>query len=362
MEYEEAAVFDGGEPLSKALNEILTSGTIAVVTEKGKYYGIIDDREMRGGISDSSRAKCITAAVRAPAIEEGMDAYGMMGRFLAGHFKALPVVRGGRVVGLVGRAKLMQRLLQERAIPKIGVDIIMSSPIYTVDANETVGVAKRIMKGAGVHRLAITENRKVIGTVSTMDFSRVLLKPKGRDFLFVRDVDAVDQKQVREFMRDRFVSVGRDETLHAAAERMAAHNVSAVLVMEGSKAVGVVTARDVMKFIMGLHAERPEVFISGLGEEDVQHYDAIRNALRAAVRKFTDTFGINSISVRVKKGKTTYLVATHVAMEQETLPLRVEAFDLKSAVDGTASEIKRLLTKRKAYRTMRKRPFYAEES
>lgn len=362
MEYEKAAVFDGEEPLSRALNEILTTGTVAVVTRNGKYYGIIDDREMRGGISDSSRAKCITAAVRAPAIEDGMGIYEMMGRFLAGHFKALPVVRGGRVVGLMGRAKLMQRLIRERAIPKIGVEIIMSSPIFTVDAGETVGVAKKIMRSAGVHRLAITEKNKVVGTVSTMDFSRVLLKPKGRDFLFVRDVDSVDQKPMREFMRDRFVAVGREDSLHAVAEKMAAYNVSAVLVMEGNNAVGVVTARDVMKFIMGLHAERPEVFISGLGEEDIEYYDNIRNTLKESVKKFVDTFGISSISVRVKKGKTTYIVATHVAMEHETLPLRVEAFDLKSAVDGTAAEIKRLLTKRKIYRAMRKKPFRPEET
>lgn len=362
MELENAPIFDGEEPLSKALNEILTTGTVAVVTEKGKYYGIIDDREMRGGISDSSKAKCIHLAVRAPFISEKMGTDEMMGRFLAGHFKALPVVRGGRVVGLMSRSMLMQRLIVEKSVPKISVEIIMNTPLYTVDANESVSVAKRIMKTSGVHRLAITQNKKVIGTVSTIDFSSVLLKPKGRDFMFVREVDKVDAKAVHEFMRDKFVSVNRDDSLHVAADRMAANNVSAVVVMDGNRAVGVVTARDVMKFILSLHAEKPEVFISGLGQDEMEYYDDIKSELKNAVKKYLGTFEIDSINVRIKKGKSTYLVTTHVGLEHGPIPLKVEAYDLKSAIAGTASEIKSLLTKRKDYMKLKKRPFYAEEA
>lgn len=362
MELENAAVFDGEEPLSKALNEILTTGMVAVVTSRGKYYGIIGDREMRGGVSDSSRAKCINLAVRAPFITEKMGTDEMMGRFLAGHFKALPVVRDGQVVGLMSRSMLMSRLIAEKAVPRASVEIIMNTPLYTVEADESVGVARRIMKSAGVHRLAVTQNKRVIGTVSTMDFARVLLKPKGRDFLFVREVEKVDERPVREFMRDRFVSVSRDDSLHTAVERMASNNVSAVVVMDGNKAVGVVTARDVMKFVLGLRAEKPEVFISGLGEEEVEYYDLIRDELKGAVKKFLDTFEIDSINVRIKKGKSTYVVTTQARMEGGTIPLRVEAYDLKSAIAGTASEIKSLLTKKKNYMKMGKRPFYAEEA
>ena len=364
MELENAAIFDGDEPLSKALNEILTTGTVAVVTERGKYYGIIDDREMRGGISDSSKAKCINLAVRAPSISEKMGTDEMMGRFLAGHFKALPVVRGGRVVGLMSRSMLMQRLIVEKSVPKISVEIIMNTPLYTVDANESVAVAKRIMKTSGVHRLAITRNNKVVGTVSTIDFTSVLLKPKGRDFLFERSgmTERADAKAVHEYMRDKFVSVNRDDSLHTAAERMAANNVSAVVVMEGNKAVGVVTARDVMKFILSLHAEKPDVFISGLGQDEMEYYDSIREELKNAVKKYLGTFEIDSINVRIKKGKSTYLVTTHFGLEHGPIPLKVEAYDLKSAIAGTASEIKSLLTKRKDHMKLKKRPFYAEEA
>ncbi len=362
MELDDVAVFDGQEPLSKALNEILTTGTIAVVTQKGKYYGIIDDREMRGGIANSSRAKCINMSVRAPYIEDGMGTYEAMRRFLAGHFKALPVLKKGKVLGTVSRASLMKQLLMEKAVPKVSVEMLMNTPLFTVDANETVGMAKSIMKSTGVHRLAVTERNRVMGVVSTLDLSMSLLKPKGRDFMIIRGVEKEGERPIREFMRERFVTVKRGDTLPEAAEKMARHNVSTLTVMEGDKGVGVVTARDVMKFMMGLHAERPEVFVSGLSEDDVQYYDSIRDSLKGAVKKFMDTFEVRSISVRVKKGKSTYVVNTYVDVEHSPMPFRVEAYDLKSAIDGTAAEIKRLLTKKKAYMKMKKRPFYAEEA
>lgn len=355
MDYEKVSVFDGDEPLSKALSDVVTGGTIAVVTNGGKYYGIIDDRQMRGGIHDSSKAKCINMAVRAPAISEEMGTVEMMDRFLAGHFKALPVVRNGAVLGAVSRAKLLEMLIRERAIPKISVEALMNSPIYTVDANESVGVAKRVMRSMGVHRIAITEGRKIVGTVSTMDLSRSLLEPKGRDFMFISEVNTVDSKPVRQLMRDKFVGVSMGGTLHEAAEKMAAHSVSAITVMNGDKPVGVVTARDVMKFLISLRSSKPDVFISGLSGDDMEDYDAIRDELKKAVSKFLGSFDIDSISVRIKRGKSTYVVNTHVVMDQP-IPLRVESYDLQGAISGTATEIKNLLSKRKAYAKARRRP------
>lgn len=354
MDFEKVSVFDGEEPLSKALSDVVTAGTIAVVTKGGKYYGIIDDRQMRGGIHDSSKAKCINMAVRAPSISEEMGTMEMMDRFLAGHFKALPVVRNGAVLGAVSRAKLLEMLIRERAIPKMSVEALMNSPLYTVDVNESVGVAKRVMRSMGVHRLAITEGRKIVGTVSTMDLSRSLLEPKGRDFMFISEVSAVDGKPVRQLMRDKFVGVSRGGTLHEAAEKMAVHSVSAITVMDGEKPVGVVTARDVMKFLISLRSEKPDVFISGLSGDDMEDYDAIRDELRKAVSKFLGSFEIDSINVRIKRGKSTYVVNTHVVMEQP-IPLRVESYDLQGAIRGTATEIKNLLSKRKACAQARRR-------
>jgi CBS domain-containing protein len=172
----------------------------------------------------------------------------------------------------------------------------------------------------------------------------------------------VDTKPVHEFMRDRFVSISQGDTLHMAADRMAANNVSAVVVMDGPKAVGVVTARDMMKFILGLHAEKPEVFISGLAQDDMEYYDDIRRELKGAIKKFGESFEIDSINVRIKRGKSTYVVTTHVGLEHGPIPLRVEAYDLKSAIAGTAAEIKSLLTKKKNYMKMKNHPFPSEEA
>jgi ribosome-associated translation inhibitor RaiA len=212
------------------------------------------------------------------------------------------------------------------------------------------------MKSMGVHRIALTEGRRIVGTVSTMDFSRTLLEPKGRDFLFITEVNAVDGKPVRQLMRDKFVGVSRGGTLHEAAEKMAAHSVSAVTVMDGEKPVGVVTARDIMKFLLSLRSSKPDVFISGLSGDDMEYYDAIKDELKKSVGKFLESFEIDSISVRIKKGKSTYVVNTHVGMEHGPIPLRVESYDLQGAISGTAAEIKSLLSKRKAYAQARRRP------
>ncbi|MEM4272148.1 MAG: CBS domain-containing protein [Candidatus Bilamarchaeaceae archaeon] len=354
-----ANVIDGEEPLSKALNLFLTSGTAAVVTKEGRYYGIIDDRNIRQGITDASRTKAISAAVRAPSLPEDASLDDAIRAFMAGHFKALPVVRSGRIVGLATRAEVMEEMLKEKMVPKTRISALMSSPLYTIEEDEELGVARTMMKKLNVHRLAVTRGKRVVGVVSTFDISASLLKPSGRDrFMLVSEITNPDMKPVRDFMRTKFVIASASDPLGEAVRKMAKENISDVIVMEGENPAGILSAVDVMKFVLGLISEGPVVYISGLGEDEMAYYGEIKEAVKGALKKFGKTFEIGDVQVHFKKGKSVYSMNTHVDIGGGSLIVNSEGYDLKTAVDANVNEIKMLLTKRKGYADMRKR--YAE--
>jgi CBS domain-containing protein/ribosome-associated translation inhibitor RaiA len=356
-----ADIIDGNVPLSKALDYILNTGTAVMITKNGKYYGLIDDRDIRPNISDSSHTKAIRAAVRAPHLTEGMPLEDHMRAFMAGHFKALPVVEKGRIVATVSRADVMDEMVKVGNVPKTSVSALMGTPIYTIDEKETVGVAKGLMKRLGVHHLAVTRGKKVIGSLSTFDLLMLVLKPRGRQrFALASEIDNPDLKLVRDYMREKLVTVRASEPLESAARKMAKQNVSKLIAMEGNRAVGVLSAFDVMKFMLSLIEEGPSVFISGLPEDEMFYHGEIEESMKSTMRKFTRSFEIGDTNINFKKGKSIYQMRTMIDIEHGILVVHSEGYELKTVVNENLAEIKRLLTKRKNYKRDKRKHYSTE--
>ena len=361
MEMVEAKIINGSEPLSKALDSILRTGTAVMVTQNGKYYGLIDDRDIRPNISDSSKTKAIKAAVRAPQLREKMELADYMRAFMAGHFKALPVVEDGKILGKVTRAEVMEEMVKMRTVPKINVSALMASPIYTIDEKENVGMAKGVMKKLKVHHLAVTRNNKVIGSISPFDLTMLVLKPRGRQrFALASEIDNPDQKKVKDYMRESLVTIKADAPLEKAVKKMADKNVSNLIVKEGGNAVGVLTAIDIMKFVLSLIVEGPSVFISGLPEEAMFYYGDIKQSMKETLKRFKKTFDLGDVNVHFKKGKSVYQMSTRLDVDNAMVAVRSEGYDLKTVVNKNMGEIKRLLNKRKDYKRDKRKHYMTE--
>ena len=101
-------------------------------------------------------------------------------------FRRLPVVRGGKLVGVVTEDRL------ERVEPPAGTPIlwqihyllsrttvrdIMSRKVVTTDPNATVEQAVALAQANNVGSLIIVEDKKVVGIVTTNDFFYRIVNP-----------------------------------------------------------------------------------------------------------------------------------------------------------------------------------------
>jgi CBS domain-containing protein len=85
---------------------------------------------------------------------------------------------------------------------------------------------------------------------------------------------------VAERMTRRVATIGRDATLRQAAEEMCRHRVGSLLVFEGSRLVGIVTERDVLKAVGGGDVDAT---VQDLMTADPETIDADEPVDRAAV-------------------------------------------------------------------------------
>lgn len=341
---------DSSESLSRALDRLADSGTAAIITKDGKYYGIVDDRHIKEGIKDPSTVKCETVCIKPPTLTTNSSLLERINAFLAGHFKAIPVLDSkGNAIGLYTRSDLLKELLQLKVIPKDYVRAMMNSPVFTIRNEETVAVAKKLMKENDSNRLVVLRNGRPVGIVSTHDFTVSLVKPQSkRGHELVKEVTNPNAMVVSNFMRDEVPTVPVDAYLEDAMRKMADGNFSSVVVVSDGTAKGVLSATDVFKKVLKLTAHELDISVSGLGEDEQRHLEFIKKSILDTVNKFSKSFDISDLSLHFKKGKSIYAFQLHLKVDNERISVSSEQYTMKESMDSLCKELHSLMTKRKS--------------
>jgi CBS domain-containing protein len=83
------------------------------------------------------------------------------------------VTNNGRAVGIITERNILERVVEPRLDPgTIWAKDIMSSPLFTVDPNDAVEEAAKIMAQKRIKKLPVVEGDKIVGVVSTSDIVR----------------------------------------------------------------------------------------------------------------------------------------------------------------------------------------------
>ncbi|MBN4054441.1 CBS domain-containing protein [Nitrospira defluvii] len=93
---------------------------------------------------------------------------------------SLLVMCDGKDVGMVTEVDIIRKVVAKKRQPSaILIEEIMTSPLITIDAHETIVDANSLMEQRNIRHLAVTEADKVIGIVSVRDFLHPLTFEEG---------------------------------------------------------------------------------------------------------------------------------------------------------------------------------------
>lgn len=83
------------------------------------------------------------------------------------------VTNNGRAVGIITERNILERVVEPRLDPgTVWAKDIMSAPLITVDPNDAVEEAAKIMAQRRIKKLPVVEGDKVVGVISTSDIVR----------------------------------------------------------------------------------------------------------------------------------------------------------------------------------------------
>src|SRR3989454_3367920 len=185
-------------------------------------------------------------------------------------FRAIPVVKGKALVGIISRSDIVRALVETRALEGVVVRDFMTPNPQAVAEDDTVEHAVQIIRSLGERSVPVVDkHRHLKGVVGLKDVVDLFARPKVREQY--GDRAGREEKvviEVKSVMRYPPLTVGPDADVQRAAEMMAKQHVSSVIVTEQDEPVGIITSQDLMQFLAGLR-EREQLFVEIGGPEGV---------------------------------------------------------------------------------------------
>ena len=122
----------------------------------------------------------------------------------------------------------------------------MTKKVVCVEPQQPILDLKHIYEGAPFHHhIPVTENGKLTGIVSLIDFMRAISDAT------LDDNDAVyHTKKVGDIMSIHPISVSSNTTIGKVAEILAKGEIHSVLVTDQEKVVGIVTTADIIRLLL----------------------------------------------------------------------------------------------------------------
>lgn len=79
------------------------------------------------------------------------------------------ITKNGKPIGILTERDFVKRISAEERPLSEPVEKVMSSPLVSINQNETIWEAAQIMKTKNIHKLPVEEDNKIIGIVTTSD-------------------------------------------------------------------------------------------------------------------------------------------------------------------------------------------------
>lgn len=83
------------------------------------------------------------------------------------------VTENGRAVGIVTERDFVTKIAAEGRPLFTEIKEVMSSPLITIDPEDTIWEASELMKEKSIHKLPVKDNEEITGIVTTTDIVKI---------------------------------------------------------------------------------------------------------------------------------------------------------------------------------------------
>jgi len=240
--------------VSKALKTLVTCRITGLpVVKNAKFVGIITEKDVlnltlrKGSLSGSVQDHMTTRTTTFDVEASVGDVFDCLTQK---HYRRVPILRGGKVAGIVSRADLIRVYLEALQVPPAGPPTssvvdgptageVMTLGLLTVRPHTSALEAMSLIVAHGITGLPVVDNsQNLIGIVSEKDFLTLFRDPH------------VWSRQVADIMSYDVTAAVVNTSMLDVCECLANNGFRRVPVVERGKLVGIISRSDLITFIL----------------------------------------------------------------------------------------------------------------
>ena len=334
------------------------------VLERKKLLGVVTMRELMRLRNHPPTTKVSTILQPLPELAPATPLPVAAEKLISTGFRAIPVVKGKSLVGVLSRSDLVRALVEARALEGILARDFMTPNPQAIGEDETVDRAVQLMASLGERSIPVVDkNRHLKGVIGLKDVADLFARPKVREQQGERagreDKITISVGSV---MRYPPTTIGPDADVQRAAELMAKNRISSVIVTEKDEPAGIITTQDLMQYLAGL-VERKQLFVevSGLEDEPSDTYDEIYDLIQKEMQRLAEIVEPRTFTIHIQKyspegDRFKYSLRARFATAHRIYHAHHFDWDLRAALKGLLETLhKRILKEKERLETERKR-------
>jgi tRNA nucleotidyltransferase (CCA-adding enzyme) len=154
-------------------------------------------------------------------------------------------------------------ILRSTIKPFPSAEHLMTSPVISVEVDTPIGEAEQVMVRYNINSMPVMEDGKITGIIN-------------RQFLEKAIFHGLEKQGLREFVNPDFGTVLPDATLLEIQTYLVEHQQRILPVVEDGKAIGVITRRDLLNFLVSDRTATPQP-LNGQNTEASSHWPKRKN-------------------------------------------------------------------------------------
>ncbi|MDR9381584.1 MAG: CBS domain-containing protein [Natronomonas sp.] len=261
-----------------------------VVTEGGAYAGILTERQLiQSHIADDAKVN-VLARNNVPRVEREANIRDVARMLVEGGTKVAPVFEDGDLWGIVTEDEILDAVLDNLDV--LTVEQIYTDSVVTLEEDDRLGKVINYLRENDISRLpVVNENGRLSGMVTTHDIAEFAVRTMERQHKGDRsgDTDRMLDLPVYDLMNSPVETVGREETVSAAVERMFDHNYAGLVVTpddDETTVAGILTKTDVLRALTYTEEENMDVQITNIDLLETISREDIQEAITDVADKY----------------------------------------------------------------------------
>jgi CBS domain-containing protein len=264
---------------------------LAVLDEKGRYKGVISRKWIIRSSLAASVTKVNTLMRQAPAVTLQDSLSKVATLMIESEIRQLPVYSGEKLLGFVTDEDVIHGAVMERW-GNTRVEEIMTKKPYVIEEDESLGSVLNLFRVEGISHVPIVRDGKLVGLVSIYDIIENVFQPRHvqRFGYGIGEKVAVLSIPAKGIMVKPVVTVLPETRLREAEEQMHKFDISSLVIVSKGRPVGIITKRDFLEPLAQMEKPVRRLTVQ-FSVKDVEIDEIQRGFIMGDFESFTGRYG-----------------------------------------------------------------------